>query len=111
MTKTLNNIQFRIPANHTESKLGNRYIKDELRYEAIKHIKELIAEINFKNKRIKELDEMPSSALKNNISPHERCLTEKKISFEQQIGRIDSQIAWIKCFFNLEQMEWKEDGV
>lgn len=34
--KTLKDILFKIPGNHTESKLGNKYIKDELRLEAIK---------------------------------------------------------------------------
>lgn len=34
--ESIDDIKFRIPGNHTESKLANKYIKDELKYWAIR---------------------------------------------------------------------------
>jgi hypothetical protein len=37
--KTLKDINFLVPGNFTERKLGNKYIKDELKQEAINWLK------------------------------------------------------------------------
>ena len=111
--KTLKNLNVILNTNYYPdkklTKLTNLVPIYDLRQEAIKWIKELIREINFKNKQIDDWNNIFRSSQRKNILPHEANLTEKKENFLKQIGKIDSQILWIKHFFNITDEELKLD--
>lgn len=86
--KTLNDMDFKIPGNKTEHSLGNRYIKSDLRQEAIKWIKTL-----------NNIDQGNSKSVCEEV--------DKLFHTSDPICAVDIAQDWIKHFFNITAEDLK----
>lgn len=94
MVKNIDEINFRVPGNETERKLGNRYIKDELKCEAVK----LLSQLN------EDLEPLPRLKVLG-CHPKENTYTLNIIPFplkedDLKLVRI-ALINFVKSYFNV----------
>lgn len=93
--RKIDEINFRVPGNQTEHSLGNKYIKDELKYEAIK----LLCELN------EELEPLPRLKVLG-CKPHDNTYTLDILPFpikEENLKLVKMALMnFVKSYFNVK---------